>query len=86
MAKLSDLPNIGAQLEGLLTEVGIDSFESLKQTGSQKAWMRMLSVDPSGSYIRLLSLEGAIRGVHWKKLPESVKAELKAFYDVAKRG
>ena len=82
MGELKSLPNIADKLEGQLHEVGIDSIDALKQTGSREAWLRIASIDPSACYMRLCALEGAIQGVRWHHLEEDQKKGLKAFYDL----
>lgn len=86
MGELQKIPNIGAALETQLHEVGIDTFDMLKKTGSREAWLQMLARDPSACLMRLSALEGAIQGVRWHHLPENTKKELKAFYVQHKRG
>lgn len=81
MGELKSLPNIADKLEAQLQEVGIESIEALKQTGSQEAWLRIASIDPSACYMRLCALEGAIQGVRWHNLEQNKKKELKAFYE-----
>ena len=56
MGELKTLPNIADKLEAQLHEVGIDSIEGLKQTGSREAWLRIASIDPSACYMRLCAL------------------------------
>ena len=82
MGELKTLPNIADKLEAQLHEVGIDSIETLKQTGSREAWLRIASIDPSACYMRLCALEGAIQGVRWHNLEENKKKELKVFYEL----
>lgn len=82
MGELKTLPNIADKLEAQLNEVGIDSINALKQTGSREAWLRIASIDPSACYMRLCALEGAIQGVRWHHLEADKKKELKAFYDL----
>ena len=80
MGELSKLPNIAAKLEAQLADVGITTFDELKQVGSRKAWLRILARDPSACIMRLSSLEGAIQGVRWHYLSDDTKASLKEFY------
>ena len=82
MGELKTLPNIAEKLEGQLNEVGIDSIDALKQTGSREAWLRIASIDPSACYMRLCALEGAIQGIRWHHLEADKKKELKTFYDL----
>ncbi len=80
MGELTKLPNIAEKLEGQLNEVGITTFDELKQVGSREAWLRILARDPSACIMRLSALEGAIQGVRWHHLDEQTKASLKEFY------
>jgi DNA transformation protein len=80
MGELSNLINIGKEVERQLNETGITSFKELKQAGSRKAWLKIKSIDPSACYSRLCALEGAIQGIRWHNLPEETKKELKDFY------
>ena len=86
MGELKSLPNIADKLEAQLHEVGIDSIEALKQTGSREAWLRIASMDPSACYMRLCALEGAIQGVRWHHLDDEKKKEMKAFYQLHHEG
>ena len=80
MGELTKLPNIADKLETQLNEVGISTFDELKQIGSREAWLRILARDPSACIMRLSALEGAIQGVRWHHLDEQTKASLKEFY------
>ncbi|MDR3301910.1 MAG: TfoX/Sxy family protein [Spirochaetaceae bacterium] len=81
MGALSQLPNIGADTERLLNEVGITTFACLQKEGSRNAWLKIRAIDPSACLHRLCGIEGAIQGVRKKDLPETVKTELKEFYN-----
>lgn len=82
--KLKDLPNIGAKLDAQLKSVGVHTAEDLSKIGSRAAWLRIKQEDPSACYMRLCSLEGALRGVRWKDLEPDVKDELREFYHANK--
>ena len=84
MGELSDLPNIGPVLEAQLNEAGIFTAAELRTAGSRDAWARILENDSSACMNRLLSLEGAVRGVSKKLLDEETRALLKEFYSVNK--
>jgi DNA transformation protein len=79
--ELSALPNIGKVVEHQLIEVGIKTVKQLMETGSKQAWLRIKEIDDSACINRLLALEGAIQGIRWHDLSESVKNELKDFYN-----
>ncbi|NTV78949.1 MAG: TfoX/Sxy family protein [Clostridiales bacterium] len=85
MEHLSDLPNIGKEVERQLNEVGITSYEQLKELGAQAAWLKIQEIDESACIHRLYSLEGAISGISKKLLPAEKKAELKEFYNWHKK-
>lgn len=80
MGQLSELLNIGKDTERQLNEVGIRSFEELKELGAEQAWLKIQEIDESACIHRLLGLEGAIQGVKKTLLPDKRKAELKEFY------
>lgn len=47
MGELSKLPNIGPKVEEQLHEVGITTYEQLKEMGSQQAWLKIKAIDDS---------------------------------------
>lgn len=77
---LQALPNLGPVVSDQLCEVGIDSPEALRNAGAKEAWLRIYQIDPSACYNRLMGLEGAIRGIPKRQLPQEVKDDLKAYY------
>lgn len=79
MGELSKLPNIGKVVEEQLNQVGIETFEQLKEAGSKEAWLRIKGIDDSACINRLCALEGAIQGIRWHNLSDEVKADLKEF-------
>ena len=72
-------------MEEQLKQVGIQTGEELKAMGSRQAWLEIQKIDVSACINRLLSLEGAVRGIKKAELPEEVRAELKEFYQGHKR-
>ncbi|HWP50208.1 MAG TPA: TfoX/Sxy family protein [Clostridia bacterium] len=84
MGELSKLPNIGRVVEQQLHEIGITTYEELRQIGSRQAWLHIKAIDNSACLNRLYALEGAIQGVKKTLLPLDDKADLKAFYNVNK--
>ena len=80
IGELSKLPNIGKAVEAQLIQVGIETPEALRQVGAKAAWLKIQEIDPSACIHRLLALEGAIQGVKKTGLPDTVKADLKVFY------
>lgn len=80
MVKLSEMPNIGKVAEEQLIKAGIDTPEKLIETGSEEAWIKLKEIDPSSCLMKLYGLEGAVRGIKKKDLPQDVKDKLKDFY------
>lgn len=80
MGELSELPNIGEVVEEQLNQVGIMTYEQLKEIGSEKAWLKIKAIDESACIHRLYALEGAIQGIRKTELAEDKKKELKEFY------
>lgn len=84
MGGLSELPNIGNEIERQLNEVNITTYEQLKEIGSRQAWLKIREIDPSACVNRLYGLEGAIRKIRKSELSLEIKAELKEFYHTFK--
>ena len=84
MAQLTELMNIGREMESKLKSVEIDTAEKLIATGSKEAFFRLKTKYPQVCLVHLYTLEGAIRGVEFNCLSEDTKAELKAFNDSLK--
>ena len=79
MAALTSLKNIGKEIERKLKSVGITTAEELKKVGSKKAFVKLKSHYSNLCLVHLYSLEGAVSGVEYNKLPEDVKQDLKKF-------
>ena len=84
MSKLSDLPNIGKEVERQLNQVGIINFEQLKENGAKEAWLKIKKIDSSACINRLYALEGAIQNIRKIDLSKEKKEELKEFYNLFK--
>ncbi len=81
MGELSDLPNIGKEVERQLNEAGINTYDELCACGAENAWLKIQKNDASACIHRLYALEGAIQGVKKTLLAPERKAELKEFYN-----
>ena len=80
MGELSELQNIGTEVEKQLNQVGIHTEKELKDLGSKQAWLKIKEIDDSACIHRLYALEGAIQGIRKKELDSQKKEELKEFY------
>jgi len=74
---LSELPNIGRELERRLESVGVLNPKDLSDVGSIGVLKRLDALNAPGCLNMLYALEGALRGVRWHSLPKEVKDELK---------
>ena len=78
--KLTELVNIGNNLECKLKQVGINSAEKLKIVGAENAFVRIKTVDKTVCINMLYALEGAIQEIRWHKITKERKTELLDFY------
>lgn len=81
MTRLTDMVNIGKEMENKLQSIGIDSAEKLVEIGSKEAYLRVKEVYPRVCPVHLYVLEGAITDTEFNNLPEETKRDLKAFSD-----
>ena len=80
MSELEKLPNIGKVAASLLEEAGIDTPDKLLTAGSREAFLRIKEIDPTACIRMLYGLEGAVRGLPDKLLPQETKEELLHFF------
>jgi DNA transformation protein len=75
---LTDMPNIGRELAGLLARAGIRTPEELRRVGAVEAAVRIKSIRPDDPPCRsmLAGLDGAIRGVRWRTIPKAARDAL----------
>ncbi|MBN1182054.1 MAG: TfoX/Sxy family protein [Bacteroidales bacterium] len=77
--------NIGKDTQAKLKQVGIDTFEQLKEVGSEGAFIKLQTLDPGACLSLLYGLDGAISGTKWNKLSAERKLELQEFYKMVKK-
>jgi DNA transformation protein len=78
-SRLSELVNIGSTVEQRLNEIGVFTRDDLARIGPSVAYLRINENYPGRTLPRcyyLYSLEGALRGVHWDAIPDTVKRKL----------
>ena len=73
MEPLSNLPNIGKELEKQLQEVNVQNIDDLKALGTEATWLKIQEIDSSACIHRLYALEGAILGIKNRKLKQAEK-------------
>ncbi|MBU3142705.1 TfoX/Sxy family DNA transformation protein [Clostridium sp. CF012] len=84
MSELSQLPNIGEILEGKIMDVEVKTPEELRLIGSKEVFIRIKMMDDTACYNMLCALEGAVQGIRWHNLSETVKKDLKCFFQSIK--
>lgn len=84
ISKLSDLPNIGNVLEQMMIKVQINTPDELKKIGSKKTFLKIRKIDSTACFSKLCALEGAVEGIRWHKLSDTVKKDLRDFFDHVK--
>ncbi len=62
--RLKDLPNLSFHMELLMAEAGIKNVADLRQLGAKDAWAKLRRLRENLSVGFILSLEGALTGVH----------------------
>lgn len=84
ISKLSDLPNIGNVLEQLMIKVQINTPDELKKVGSKETFLKIKMIDSTACFSKLCALEGAIEGIRWHNLSDTVKKDLRNFFEYVK--
>lgn len=82
--RLTELKNIGKEMESKLVSIGITNVEELKQLGSKEAFFRLKTVYPEVCLVHLYTIQGAIDNVDFSTLSSATKADLKNFSDSLK--
>lgn len=72
-----DLKNIGPKTYRLLNEVGVFTLADLERLGPVEVYVLLKRTHTGVSLNALWALEAAVRGIHWTRLPKSVKDSLK---------
>lgn len=81
MTKLTDMLNIGKELESKLQSVNVDSAENLVELGAKEAFLRLKEAYPNVCLVHLYALQGAITDTDFNNLSRETKEDLKTFCD-----
>lgn len=82
--ELGELKNLGKKIVSRLNEVGISSEKKLRSVGAIKAHQMIRKKYPDETLAvcyYLYSFEGALLDVHWNKIGEKRKRELRSKID-----
>lgn len=82
--ELTEMKNIGTEMNKKLNEVGIKTAADLEKLGSKETYFRLKTTFPNVCLVHLYSLQGAIDDIEYNMLPEKTKRELKNFSDSLK--
>lgn len=79
MSAIETTPNIGKVLGGRLRQVGIETREALELLGDVEAFGRLIRSYPEDACTHTrLALAGAVRGVRWHDLDDTLRKEITA--------
>jgi DNA transformation protein len=80
---LTDMPNVGRKVAGLLSRAGISTPEDLVRLGAVEAAVRIREIRPEDPPCRSMvaGLHGAIRGVRWHTIPKDERDALWKEYE-----
>lgn len=84
MKNLTDMLNIGSEMDRKLKSIDVNTPEKLIQMGSKEAYFQLKLLYPEICLVHLYTLQGAIDNIPYNGLSESTKADLKAFSDKLK--
>ncbi|MGM3386028.1 TfoX/Sxy family protein [Stutzerimonas stutzeri] len=79
--ELLTLKNLGKTSAQWLHASGIHTAEDLRRIGSVNAYHAVKSRGFGASRVLLYAIEGALRDVSWKDLPDVLKQELNTNFD-----
>lgn len=74
--ELLTLKNLGKTSAQWLHASGIHTTNELRQLGAVGAYRAVKRRGFGASKVLLYAIEGALRDIHWKDLPEALKREL----------
>ena len=74
--ELLTLKNLGKTSAQWLHASGIHTADDLRRLGAVSAYQAVKSRGFSASRVLLYAIEGALRDINWKELPDTLKSEL----------
>lgn len=85
MSDLLSMPNIGKTMIQRLANVDIHDKETLMETGSRTAFLKLNAFEGDTCFSSLCGLEGAVQGIRWHYLNKEDKDGLKQFFDSVRK-
>lgn len=82
--RISDMRNLGPQMEMWLAELDIDDDDDLRQIGAVDAWRRLrFRFGGQVTVTALYAMAAALSGCHWRDLSMAERARLQRAVDEA---
>ena len=78
VSKLARLANLGPTSEKWLNAIGVYTKRDLEKLGAVNAYRLLKGHGYNASLNLVYAIEGALRGLDWKRLPPALKKDLKA--------
>lgn len=78
MQSLIQLKNLGPKSTQWLNAIGVYTLDDLREMGAVDCCRILKAQGYPVSLNLAYAIEGALRNLHWTKLPQSVKQQLKA--------
>lgn len=80
--KISEMKNLGPVAEEKLIAVGINDSQTLKEVGTEEAFLKVRHLVDEGACLHFLyGLDAAIQDIPKKELSEQRKKSLKEFFN-----
>jgi DNA transformation protein and related proteins len=75
--KLQSLLNLGPKSADWLIDAGFETPEEIAELGAVEVWKRTRELHPEFNLMGLYALQAALMDLHWRDLPEDIKADLR---------
>lgn len=83
MESLTQLKNIGPKSTQWLHAIGVDTIDDLREMGAIDCCRALKAQGYPASLNLAYAIEGALRDIHWCKLPAAVKQQLKTALQIS---
>ena len=80
--RISDMRNLGPQMENWLAEIDIEDDDDLRQVGAVEAWRRLRRrFGRQVTVTALYAMSAALAGCHWRDLSMAERSRLQRAVD-----
>ena len=82
--RISEMRNLGPQMEAWLAEIDIEDDEDLRRVGAPDAWRRLrFRFGSEVTLVALYAMAAALKGCHWRELSMAERVRLQRAVDAA---